>query len=104
MKHGERQNRAEKEARTKRASPPPGALPPARHEPGEKKKKNTVKIVRRAAHLFVPAFEDDGEGSVSDQVLPAELKLPHRLHGAAGGGTAAGTTSGPGSGAEGCWR
>lgn len=52
----------------------------------------------------MPAFEDDGEGSVSDQVLPAELKLPHRLHGAAGGGTAAGTTSGPGSGAEGCWR
>lgn len=49
----------------------------------------------------MPAFEDDGEGSVPDQVLPAELKLPHRLHGAAGGGTAAGTTSGPGSGAEG---
>lgn len=47
----------------------------------------------------MPAFENDGEGSVPDQVLPAELKLSHRLHGAApgvpgaGGEAAAGTAS-----------
>lgn len=32
--------------------------------------------------LSVSAFEDDGKCAMSDQVLPTELKLPHRLHGA----------------------
>ncbi len=31
-------------------------------------------------HLSVSAFEDDSECAMSYQVLPAELKFPHRLH------------------------
>ena len=31
-------------------------------------------------HLSVPAFEDDSKSAMSYQVLPTELKLPHRLH------------------------
>lgn len=44
-----------------------------------------LKVVRgkqaaAAAHLSVPAFKHHSKRSVSDQLLPTELKLPHRLH------------------------
>lgn len=31
-------------------------------------------------YLFVPAFEHNSKGPMADQIFPAELKLPHRLH------------------------
>lgn len=32
-------------------------------------------------YLFMSAFEHNCEGTMTNQVLPAELKLPNRLHG-----------------------
>lgn len=86
-----------------RAAPEPGADAPAKNShrspagtgwPGRSAQLGPNREIKswgggeeeEILHLFVPAFEDDGEGSVPDQVLPAELKLSHRLHGAAPGG------------------
>lgn len=64
------------------ARPKPHTAGNKKQRRGGKNKEDKDELI----HLFVPALEDDGEGSVPDQVLPAELKLSHRLHGAAPGG------------------
>lgn len=38
-------------------------------------------MVKSEIYLFVSAFEHNGEGPMANQVLPAELKPPDRLHG-----------------------
>lgn len=38
-------------------------------------------MVKSEIYLFMSAFEHNGEGTVANQVLPAELKPPDGLHG-----------------------
>lgn len=42
---------------------------------------DNIYTVTSKNYLFVSAFEHNGEGTMTNQVFPVELKLANRLHG-----------------------